>query len=119
MKSAFCMWALPVWECQKAVKEPPPQTGHFSKKGLALQMFANKNYQVCGLVAFCDDPEHKRLHRPEQFCFPFMVEKREGVGRLVSKRDHIFGGQVLNGSLYMNGFKIDLTHYLILINPVP
>ena len=88
------MWALPVWECQKAVKEPPPQTGHFSKKGLALQTCANKNYQVCGLVAFCDDPEHKRLHRPEQFCFPFMVEKREGVGRLVFNSLCVFGLEV-------------------------
>ena len=38
--------------------------------------------QVCRLVGFCG-PEHAQLHRPEQFCFPFMVEMREGVGRLV------------------------------------
>ena len=38
--------------------------------------------EVCNLVAFCG-PDHAKLHRPEQFCFPFMVEQREGVGRLV------------------------------------
>ena len=31
-------------------------------------------------MGFCG-PEHAHLHRPEQFCFPFMVEMREGVGR--------------------------------------
>ena len=36
----------------------------------------------CGLVAFCSEA-HKKLHRPENFCFPFMVEQREGVGRYV------------------------------------
>ena len=35
MKSAFCMWALPVWECQKAVKEPPThRRGTFQKRAL-------------------------------------------------------------------------------------
>jgi len=38
--------------------------------------------EVCRLVGFCG-PEHAHLHRPEQFCFPFMVEMREGVGRFV------------------------------------
>jgi len=36
----------------------------------------------CNLVAFCGE-EHKKLHRPENFCFPFMVEQKEGVGRYV------------------------------------
>jgi len=41
----------------------------------------------CNLVGFCGD-EHKKLHRPENFCFPFMVEKKEGVGRyVVATRD--------------------------------
>ena len=34
----------------------------------------------CGLVAFCSEA-HQKLHRPENFCFPFMVEQMEGVGR--------------------------------------
>jgi len=38
--------------------------------------------EYCGLVAFCSE-EHKKLHRPENFCFPFMVEQKEGVGRYV------------------------------------
>ena len=42
--------------------------------------------KVCRLVGFCG-PEHAHLHRPEQFCFPFMVEMREGVGRLVLRID--------------------------------
>jgi len=37
---------------------------------------------VCGLVGVCGE-EHQGVHRPEQFCFPFRVEQREGVGRLV------------------------------------
>merc|ERR1719266_432028 len=43
---------------------------------------ATSTCEVCGLVGFCG-PEHAFLHRPEQFCFPFMVEMREGVGRFV------------------------------------
>jgi len=39
-------------------------------------------------VGFCDDPLHKKLHRPENFCFPFMVREVGGVGRtLVATRD--------------------------------
>jgi len=42
--------------------------------------------EKCGLVGYCEI--HKNLHRPDNFCFPFMVEKREGVGRiLVATRD--------------------------------
>ena len=41
----------------------------------------------CGLVYFCGD-DHKRLHRPEQLCFPFRIEVKEGVGRcMVATRD--------------------------------
>ena len=36
----------------------------------------------CNLVGFCSE-DHKKLHRPENFCFPFMVEQKEGVGRFV------------------------------------
>ena len=36
----------------------------------------------CNLVGFCSE-EHKKLHRPENFCFPFMVEQKEDVGRYV------------------------------------
>ena len=38
--------------------------------------------KFCGLVGFCGE-QHAKLHRPEEFCFPFMVEQREGVGRWV------------------------------------
>ena len=38
--------------------------------------------EVCRLVGFCGE-QHAKLHRPEEFCFPFMVEQREGVGRWV------------------------------------
>ena len=50
--------------------------------------------KVCGLVGFCG-PEHAFLHRPEQFCFPFMVEMREGVGRSV-KVDHILSVKMVD-----------------------
>jgi hypothetical protein len=43
---------------------------------------ATSTCDVCRLVGFCG-PAHGKLHRPEEFCFPFMVEQREGVGRLV------------------------------------
>ena len=36
----------------------------------------------CGLVAYCSEFCLK-VHRPENFCFPFMVEQKEGVGRFV------------------------------------
>ena len=38
--------------------------------------------EKCGLVAFCSEACQK-VHRPENFCFPFMVEQRPGVGRFV------------------------------------
>lgn len=38
--------------------------------------------EFCHLVAVCG-PQHAKLHRPEEFCFPFMVEQREGLGRFV------------------------------------
>ena len=61
--------------------------------------------KVCGLVGFCG-PEHAFLHRPEQFCFPFMVEMREGVGRFDCY--HIFDSMcvememtiIIDGNLY-------------------
>ena len=62
-------------------------------------------------MAFCDDPEHKRLHRPEQFCFPFMVEKREGVGRFVLKLDYILGSGFECNSL--SGLEIDLISSIV------
>ena len=34
--------------------------------------------EKCGLVAFCSEACQK-VHRPENFCFPFMVEQVEGV----------------------------------------
>jgi len=43
---------------------------------------ATETCDKCNLVAFCSE-EHKKLHRPENFCFPFMVEQKEGVGRYV------------------------------------
>jgi len=36
----------------------------------------------CGLVGFCSE-DHQKLHRPENFCFPFMVEKTDVIGRYV------------------------------------
>jgi SET domain len=42
---------------------------------------------VCRLVGFCG-PAHGQVHRPEGFCFPFMVEQRPERGRcLVAVRD--------------------------------
>ena len=38
--------------------------------------------EKCGLVAFCSEACQK-VHRPENFCFPFMVEQRPEVGRFV------------------------------------
>ena len=38
--------------------------------------------EKCGLVAFCSEACQK-VHRPEDFCFPFMVEQRPGEGRFV------------------------------------
>ena len=38
--------------------------------------------EKCGLVAFCSESCQK-VHRPENFCFPFMVEQKPGVGRFV------------------------------------
>ena len=36
---------------------------------------------------YCTE-EHLKLHRPEALCFPFKVERKEGVGRyLVATRD--------------------------------
>ena len=36
---------------------------------------------------YCTE-EHLKLHRPENLCFPFRVEQKEGVGRyLVATRD--------------------------------
>lgn len=43
---------------------------------------STRECEFCHLVAFCG-PQHARLHRPEQFCFPFMVKQMEGVGRFV------------------------------------
>ena len=41
----------------------------------------------CNLVGFCSE-DHKRAHRQENFCFPFMVELNEVVGRsVVAVRD--------------------------------
>ena len=36
----------------------------------------------CNLVGFCSE-DHKKAHRQENFCFPFMVERDEGVGNYV------------------------------------
>jgi hypothetical protein len=42
---------------------------------------------VCRLVGFCG-PAHAGIHRPENFCFPFMVEEKADRGRcLVAVRD--------------------------------
>ena len=36
---------------------------------------------------YCTE-EHLKLHRPEKLCFPFKVERKDGVGRfLVATRD--------------------------------
>ncbi len=41
----------------------------------------------CGSAAYCSEA-HLKLHRPEQLCFPFRVDSREGVGRcLIATRD--------------------------------
>jgi len=43
--------------------------------------------KYCNLVGFCSE-NHGILHRPESMCFPFVVETREGVGRvMVAARD--------------------------------
>jgi len=43
--------------------------------------------EVCGLVEFCSK-DHERVHRPENFCFPFKVELKPDIGRtLVATRD--------------------------------
>ena len=48
---------------------------------------ATETCDICNLVGFCSE-DHKKLHRPENFCFPFMVEQKEGVGRyVVATRD--------------------------------
>ena len=45
----------------------------------------NKVYQ--NIQQYCTE-EHLKLHRPEKLCFPFKVERKEGVGRyLVATRD--------------------------------
>eukprot|EP00092_Neocalanus_flemingeri_P005352 GFUD01005766.1.p1 GENE.GFUD01005766.1~~GFUD01005766.1.p1 ORF type:complete len:592 (-),score=147.56 GFUD01005766.1:293-2068(-) len=43
---------------------------------------ATETCDKCNLVGFCSE-DHKTLHRPENFCFPFMVEQKQDVGRFV------------------------------------
>jgi len=42
----------------------------------------------CNLAGICDIADHKKIHKPDDVCFPFHVEKRPGVGNImVASRD--------------------------------
>ena len=42
----------------------------------------------CGLVGFCGEPDHKKIHKPDDMCFPFHVESRLDIGNvMVASRD--------------------------------
>jgi len=67
---------------KKATEEAKENTYTNLKVCFICSKPATEVCDKCGLVAFCSEA-HKKLHRPENFCFPFMVEQREGVGRYV------------------------------------
>ena len=41
------------------------------------------HYLASSVRTTYSDQAHLKLHRPEGFCFPWMVEQRAGVGRYV------------------------------------
>ena len=56
----------------------------------------------CNLAGICDTADHKKIHKPDDVCFPFHVEKRPGVGNImVASRDIQPAGKDIKGSTYI------------------